>query len=193
MIHPADSSNLPNLHTVFLDRDGVVNEKLPEGRYVTNWDEFHLLPGVPEAICQLNQAGLRVIVITNQRGIALGLYTADDVRSIHSALDHELAAHGAHMDAYYICPHEKQQCNCRKPKPGLFDQAKADFPEIEPSTSIIIGDSASDVEFGQNLGMRTVFIQGDPNRQKPGADKAREQADFCFHSLAEAVSFLLRK
>jgi D-glycero-D-manno-heptose 1,7-bisphosphate phosphatase len=184
----------PALRTVFLDRDGVLNRKMPEGQYVTGWQHFELLPGVPEAIAQLNQAGLRVLVVTNQRGVALGLYSAADVDAIHSQLQQTLAEHGARIDGFYFCPHDKRQCNCRKPLPGLFEQAQAQFPEIEAATSLIIGDSLSDIEFGHNLGMKTIFIQGDESHreyQKPGASKAADLADLSFPSLPEAVSFLL--
>ena len=109
-----------HLRTVFLDRDGVLNEKMPEGQYVTSPEEFHLLPGVAEAIGRLNCAGLRVILVSNQRGIALGLYTAADVDAIHAGLQTVLENHGAQLDGIYYCPHDKSQCNCRKPMPGLF-------------------------------------------------------------------------
>jgi D-glycero-D-manno-heptose 1,7-bisphosphate phosphatase len=176
-----------SLKTVFLDRDGVINRKMPEGQYVTGWQHFELLPGVPEAIARLNRAGLRVLVVTNQRGIALGLYTAQDVQHIHTQLQEELATHGAWIDAFYFCPHDKRACNCRKPLPGLFEQAQADFPEIAPATSLIIGDSLSDIEFGRNLGMRTVFIEGAPEHRKAGAERAAELADFVAGSLPKAV------
>jgi D-glycero-D-manno-heptose 1,7-bisphosphate phosphatase len=190
----------PALRTVFLDRDGVLNRKMPEGQYVTSWHHFELLPGVPQAIARLNQAGLRVLVVTNQRGIALGLYTAADVEHIHNQLQATLAksgahdARGPHIDAFYFCPHDKGQCNCRKPLPGLFKQAQAQFPGIDSATSVIIGDSLSDIEFGHNLGMKTVFIEGHESHrehQKPGASKAAELADYRFPSLPAAVSFLL--
>ena len=100
-----------NLSTVFLDRDGVLNEKMPEGSYVTSPAGFHILPGIPGAIARLNQAGLRVVVVTNQRGIALGLYSSADVDAIHSALQQALISHGAHIDAFFLCPHDKSQCN----------------------------------------------------------------------------------
>jgi len=179
------------LHTVFLDRDGVLNEKMPEGDYVTCWARFHILPGVTEAIGKLNRAGLRVIVVTNQRGIALGLYTAADVHAIHSAFQKLLNTQGAHVDGFYICPHEKRQCRCRKPLPGLFEQATAVFPEITSANSIIFGDSLSDITFGRRLGMATAFIEGDPAHQNPGANAARKSADLCYRSLAEAVDSLL--
>ncbi len=84
-----------DLSTVFLDRDGVLNEKMPEGRYVESWNDFHVLPGVPEAIARLNRAGLRVVVVSNQRGIAIGLYTAADLEAIHSGFQGLLSEHGA--------------------------------------------------------------------------------------------------
>ena len=183
-----------NLKTVFLDRDGVINRKMPEGQYVTGWKHFELLPGVPDAISQLNQAGLRVLVVTNQRGIALGLYTATDVVAIHDQLKVELLKHSAHIDNFYFCPHDKRECNCRKPLPGLFEQAQAQFREIDTATSLIIGDSLSDIEFGKNLGLKTIFIEGDEHarlHQKPGASKAAELADFRFPSLPDAVDWLL--
>ena len=184
-------SRLLGLRTVFLDRDGVLNEKMPEGRYVASRADFHLLPGVAEAIGRLNRAGVRVAVVSNQRGIALGLYTAADVNTLHSALQELLATHGAHVDGFYFCPHDKGQCNCRKPLSGLFEQAVAEFPEIAAATSVMIGDSLSDIEFGRRLGMLTVFIKGALGRQKPGSEAAGELADLRFPSLVEAVNRLL--
>ena len=176
---------------MFLDRDGVLNQKPPEGEYVTNWSQFHLLPGVPEAIARLNRAGLKVIVVSNQRGVALGLYTVNDVNAIHAELQRTLAESSAHIDAFYFCPHDKNVCDCRKPGPGLYQQALADFPDITPDSSLMVGDSFSDIQFGHRLGMRTIFIEGDPSRQKPGADRGRSLADQSFSSLSEAVDALL--
>jgi len=190
---PANSVPPRALRAIFLDRDGVLNRKLPEGRYVTSTAEFHPLPGVPQAIARLNRAGLRVLVVSNQRGIALGLYTADEVNKIHAAFQSELAAHGARIDAFYFCPHDKTGCDCRKPLAGLFHQARAEFPDIAAESSAMIGDSWSDIEFGRRLGMFTVFIDGDPLLQKPGAETARHTADLRFPSLPEAVDALLTK
>jgi len=179
------------LHTVFVDRDGVVNRKLPEGRYVTTWKEFQILPHVVESIARLNGAGLRVVLVSNQRGIALGLYTEADVRAIHKAFEALLTAAGAHVDGFYYCPHDHNQCNCRKPLPGLFEQATADLPAIAADSSVMIGDSISDIEFGRNLGMKTIFVDADPAHQKPGVELARQLADISVSSLAEAVEALL--
>ncbi len=188
---PRTSGTIPqDLSTVFLDRDGVLNEKKPEGQYVARWEDFHVLPGVPEALARLNRAGLRVVVVSNQRGIALGLYTAADVAGLHAAFQRLLSAHGAHVDAFYICPHDKGQCNCRKPLPGLFEQAQTDFPAISAAASIMIGDTPADIEFGRRLGMATICIAGDPALRKPGA-AACEAAGFRFGCLPEAVDALL--
>jgi D-glycero-D-manno-heptose 1,7-bisphosphate phosphatase len=183
-------ASLP-IETAFLDRDGVINEKMPEGSYVTRWEEFRPLPGAIEAIGRLNRAGLRAIVVSNQRGAALGLYTPADVEAIHARFQELLKAQGAHVDAFYFCPHDKRSCNCRKPLPGMFDQAVAAFPAISAATSVMIGDSLSDIEFGRRLGMRTVFIEGDPLHRKAGAEAAAEQAWKRCTSLAEAVGLLL--
>jgi D-glycero-D-manno-heptose 1,7-bisphosphate phosphatase len=190
-----DSPIVPKLQTVFrtvfLDRDGVINRKMPEGQYVTGWEHFELLPGVAEAIAALNRKGLRVLVVTNQRGVALGLYSGAEVQLIHERLQVTLAESGAHVDGFYFCPHDKRQCDCRKPGPGMFAQAKADFPEITPETSVMVGDSLSDIEFGVNLGLKTIFIVGSREHQKPGASKAAELAERCFPALPEAVSAIL--
>ena len=180
-----------HLRTVFLDRDGVLNKKMPEGQYVTRSEEFHLLPGAAEAIARLNGKGLRVILVSNQRGIALGLYRASEVDSIHAGLRRSLESRGASLNGIYYCPHDNGQCACRKPMPGLFEQAVMNFPDINAQSSMMIGDSLSDMEFGRRLGMMRILIEGDPARRKPGFEQARELADFTCASLAEAVDLLL--
>jgi D-glycero-D-manno-heptose 1,7-bisphosphate phosphatase len=189
----ADNSLERACTAVFLDRDGVINEKMPEGSYVTCWADFHLLPGVPEAITRLNRAGVRVVVVSNQRGVALGRYTAADVEAFHDAFQQVLKAHGAHVDRFYFCPHDKQQCNCRKPLPGMFEAAARDLPGISAKDSAMIGDSLSDIEFGRRLGMLTVFLDGNPVNQRPGFEAAAELADLRFPSLPAAVAALLKK
>lgn len=181
------------LRTVFLDRDGILNEKMPEGQYVTRWEEFHMLPGVPDAVRRLNDAGLLTIVVSNQRGIAKDLYTFGDVESIHAAFEQKLMEAGAHIDAFFICPHDRDECNCRKPLPGLYEQAAARFPEITAATSVMIGDSWVDMEFGCRLGMATIFVDVDPERRSPGAEEAARLADLRAASLLEAVDALLAK
>ena len=192
MTDSLDTKGVHNLHTIFLDRDGVLNQKMPEGSWVTSWAEFRTLPGVPEAIGKLNRAGMRVIVVSNQRGIALKRFSCADVEAIHASFQNLLKKHGAHVDAFYFCPHDKGQCKCRKPLTGMFDQVQCDFADISAATSAMIGDSLSDVEFGRGLGMLTIFIEGESTRQKPGAQTAAVMADLRFPSLAAAVDVLLR-
>jgi len=182
---------MPEQRCVFLDRDGVINRKPPEGDYIRKWSEFQFLPGIADWIRLFNALDFLVIVVTNQRGVALGRYSAADVEEIHSQFARMLEADGAHIDAFFFCPHDKNQCDCRKPLTGLFDQAVARFPGIEARTSIMIGDSVSDIEFGRRLGMRTVFIEGETDRRKPGSERGATLADLAYRSLPEAVDALL--
>ena len=187
----ANQHRFRHVRTAFLDRDGVVNEKMPEGQYVTRWEEFRLLPGVTDAIRRLNHAGIRIILVSNQRGIALGLYSASDLDRIHGGLLSVLESHNAYLDGIYYCPHDKGECDCRKPLPGLFNQAAANFSDIDASTSVMIGDSLSDMEFARRLGMMCIFIEGDPTHRKSGAEKAQQLADVSCTSLPHAVDLLL--
>jgi D-glycero-D-manno-heptose 1,7-bisphosphate phosphatase len=172
---------------VFLDRDGVLNRKLPEGAYVSDWAQFEWLPGAVEAIARMNRAGLTVIVVSNQRGIALGRVSVEQLERMHAQMRIHLARHGAHLEAIYYCPHDQGECHCRKPDIGLFEQATKDFPEINADNSAVIGDSLSDIQAGRRLGMRTIFIQGEPDRQKAGAEAAAHLADEVAASLLQAV------
>ena len=180
-----------SIRYVFLDRDGVINRKPPEGQYIGRWSDFHLLPGAESAIAALNRSGRRIIVVSNQRGVALGYYTAADVRVLHDTLQEHLAPLGAQIDAFYFCPHDKNQCECRKPRTGLFEQAFRDFPEASAANSVVIGDSLSDIEAARTLGAPAIFIQGDPTTQKPGAARAAALADAVYNSLTEAVEAAL--
>lgn len=172
---------------VLLDRDGVINRKPREGEYVKHWDEFQLLPGVERAITALNRSGRRVLVVTNQRGIALGLYSCADLDDTHARLRNHLASYGAHIDGIYFCPHDKDQCACRKPKTGLFEQVLQDFPELVAREGVVIGDSLSDIEFARNIGLHSIFILGAPDMQSPSAEQVAILGDAVAGSLLEAV------
>ena len=100
---------------VFLDRDGVINRKMPEGAYVTQWSQFEWLPGAIEAIARLRSMGLKIFVVTNQRGVARQLYTIAELEQIHRIMQSELAQRGAPFDAIYYCPHDRGECRCRLP------------------------------------------------------------------------------
>jgi histidinol-phosphate phosphatase family protein len=143
---------------VFLDRDGVINKRAPGDGYITCSQEFELLPGVTEAIALLNRAGFLVIVVTNQRGVARGLYSQSDLTQIHSKMKNDLAVAGAHLDAIYFCPHDREPpCDCRKPAPGMLLTAAAEH-HIDLPNSWMIGDSDTDREAGCRAGCRTITI-----------------------------------
>lgn len=180
------------IRCVFLDRDGVINRKAPEGKYISEWSDFEILPGVEDAIAKLNGGEFRVLVMSNQRGVARGLYTAKDVEELHRRLQQHLHAYSAHLDGFYYCPHDEDQCDCRKPSPGLLERAARDFPDITPSTSVLIGDSLSDIEAAKKFGCRSVFIEGDPETRKAGFQVAEYLADAVADSLPRAVDLLLR-
>ncbi|HEV3255517.1 MAG TPA: HAD-IIIA family hydrolase [Gemmataceae bacterium] len=152
------------MRTVFLDRDGVINRKRPDPEYVTRWEEFEFLPGAKEAVGLLKRAGLRVVVITNQRGISLGRMTEAALQNIHRRMQEQLAARGQAADAVFYCPHDDGQCTCRKPQAGLFWQARRQFPDIDFADSVVIGDALSDLEPGARLGCRTFLIAEGPRR-----------------------------
>ena len=181
---------IESLRTIFLDRDGVLNRKLPEGCYVRSLDEFKLIDGVAQAIARLNQAGVRVLVVSNQRGVSRGLMQYEDVLRIHAGLQTMLQPFGAHIDGFFFCPHGKNECNCRKPLPGLFEQAKAEFPEVDAASSLMIGDSLSDIEFGHRIGMRTIFVTTGGASGKPGSEEAVRLATAHSDSLRSAVEWL---
>lgn len=151
--------------TIFLDRDGVINVAAPPHDYIKKWSEFHFIAGAVEAVRLLNANHFQVIIITNQRGIARGLMSMDDLKDIHSHMYDEMEKQGAHIDDIFVCPHEKGVCHCRKPGIGLFLQAESRY-QIDKSHSYMVGDSQSDVQAGQNYGVRTVAL----NQNSFGAD-----------------------
>jgi len=169
---------------VFIDRDGVINQKAEEGAYVTRWEDFHLLPGVAEAISLLHQAGWSVIVISNQRCVAKGLLTIAELEGIHQKMLEELARSGAKLDGIYYCPHDKEPpCSCRKPSPGMLLTAAQEH-QIDLSSSWIVGDSESDIEAGRRAGCGTVRIIADLPTKSESTD--------CFaRSLLEASERVL--
>ncbi len=152
---------------IFLDRDGVLNVKAPEGRHITGWGQFELLPGVDAALRELRRRDpeVRLIVVTNQRGVARGLIEAASLEDLHRRMRVELSQAGVEIDGVYVCPHEGEPCECRKPEPGLLRQAVADFPDIEPERSILIGDSLADLEAAQRFGIAG-YLVGSPDRRR---------------------------
>ncbi|MFG2180886.1 D-glycero-alpha-D-manno-heptose-1,7-bisphosphate 7-phosphatase [Streptomyces abikoensis] len=173
------------VRTFFLDRDGTLNAKPPDGRYIMDPAELVLLPGAAEAVRELNANGRRVVLVTNQRGVARGLMTSADLAAVHARLAALLRGRGAFLDAVYVCPHEVGACDCRKPLPGLLKAAMRDFPDIDPADSVMIGDSESDVLAGRAAGTGTVLLQG------PGKPPDNTSADLVATDLRTAVGLLL--
>lgn len=144
--------------TLFLDRDGVINRR-PVDDYVKVWDDFEFLPHVFEALNIFAKIFGRIIVVTNQQGIGKHVMTLEELAAIHKKMLSEIQRMGGRVDGIYFCPDLKEkENNCRKPGLSLARQAKKDFPEINFEKSIMAGDMQTDMEFGKNAGMRTVYI-----------------------------------
>lgn len=169
----------------FLDRDGVINRKAPEGQYVTRWEDMQFLPGVPEAIELLAREGFCVLVVSNQRCVAKGLLTVSELERIHRRMCQELAVQGALITEVYYCPHEKDTaCGCRKPAPGMLLRAARDHG-IDLRESWMIGDSAIDVEAGKRAGCRTALIA---NGGFPAVNDAGLRAGTLLEAARQIVS-----
>ena len=144
--------------SLFLDRDGVINRRLP-GDYVKKWGEFEFLPGVLEAIANFTGIFGHLFIVTNQQGIGKGLMTESELQIVHDKMIEEIRYEGGHIDKVYHSPYrEEERSVFRKPNIGMARKAKIDFPEIDFKKSIMIGDSISDMEFGKNSGMFTIFV-----------------------------------
>lgn len=169
--------------TAFLDRDGTINRNAPEGEYNASPDDIALLDGAAAAIRALNEAAVHAVVVTNQRGIALGRMTEADLAAVNQRLADLLAAEGARLDAILHCPHDRDECDCRKPGTGMLERAARKVPGVSTEGAAMVGDKGSDVEAGRRLGLTTVRIgpsaPGDPEPSHAAAD------------LAGAVAWLL--
>lgn len=143
--------------TLFLDRDGVINEKR-ENDYVKNWSEFSFINGSLEAIKILSNYFEKIIIVTNQRGVGKGIMCLEDLKCIHAKMLNEIKLNSGKIDKIYYCIDVSEYSVFRKPNIGMGNKAKIDYPEIEFNKSIIVGDSISDIEFGEKLGMKKILI-----------------------------------
>jgi D-glycero-D-manno-heptose 1,7-bisphosphate phosphatase len=144
---------------VFLDRDGVINVNPPRGEYVQQWSQTRLVPGIADWIKLFHVLGYLVIVVTNQRGVALGRMTLEELERVHAGMREALAAEGAAVDDIFYCPHDYGACNCRKPLPGMVDAAVERWG-IDLSRSILIGDSDLDAQLAASRGLPFVRVDG---------------------------------
>jgi D-glycero-D-manno-heptose 1,7-bisphosphate phosphatase len=183
---------------VFLDRDGTINEEV---NYLSQPEQLRLIDGAAEAIKRLNQAGWKVVVVTNQAGIARGYFSEAALRQIHLELEKIFRAQGAHIDAIYYCPHHptagigiyKADCDCRKPKPGLLERAASEL-QIDLRRSFVVGDKRSDLEAGYAVGCRKVLV-----RTGYGIESEKEffghawQPEFIADNLPAAAQWILQQ
>ena len=181
--------NLKNLHidntwSLFLDRDGVINKRII-GDYIKKWEEFEFLTGVLESLHSLSQKFGKIFIVTNQQGIGKGLMTENDLTVIHDRMVSEVKSYGGRIDKVYYSPYrEEEKSIFRKPNPGLARKAKIDFKEIEFEKSIMVGDSITDMQFGRNADMKTVFISKDEDLILENS----ELIDFVFPDLKSFAS-----
>ena len=171
--------NINKNWTLFLDRDGVINKKI-DNDYVKQWIEFEFIEGVLDALKFLNTVFGNIIVVTNQQGIGKKLYRKEDLEIIHKNMLYEIAYHGGKIDKVYFSPYLKSENHpYRKPGIGMALKAKEDISTINFKESIMVGDSMSDMEFGRNAGMKTIYISEEITENN--------KIDFNFKSLNELV------
>lgn len=184
---------------VFLDRDGTINEQMG---YINHTCRFKMLPGAAEAIKKLNDAGIPVVVVSNQSGLARGYFPEELLTAVHDKMNKLLAETGAHVDGIYYCPHHPEAkekrfraaCNCRKPKPGLVLQASEEMG-LDPKRSYLVGDRWSDIKTAANCGATSILVRtgyGRGDEQYIGPQQ-EIQPDFKADDLLEAVKLILSK
>lgn len=183
------------IKTIFIDRDGVIN-KDPGGwtahQYVTELRDFHFLPGAFEALALLNRNRVQVVIVSNQAGVNKGYFSKERLDEITHMMLSEVKKNGGKISEVYYCPHTNEDnCHCRKPKPGMLEQAIKKYG-VTPRDTYIIGDSEVDVLAGKSAGLNTIFVLSG----KTTMDDMRKwsvKPDYIFKDLLEAVKWLLVK
>ncbi len=181
--------NIDKTWTLFLDRDGVINLHYPND-YVKKWDEFYFLEGVMDALKNLSALFKRIIVVTNQQGVGKELMSQEDLQFIHDEMLKEVRKYGGRIHAIYAATDliEEDTRQMRKPNIGMALKAKKDFKEIDFSKCLMVGDTGSDMQFGKNAGMFTVFV-GDNSKIKKDE---KPLVDFKYDSLIAFANALTR-
>ncbi len=173
-----DLKQIDKSWTLFLDRDGVINhEKYND--YIHKWEEFRFYDGVLEAFKIFGQKFGHIIVVTNQKGVGKGLTKLEDLYQIHANMEHAILDTGGRLDAIYYCSDMEDNSPFRKPNPGMGLQAVERFPGINLEKAIMIGNTISDMEFGRNLGVSTIFLP----TTRPEVDLQDRRIDAVFDSL----------
>lgn len=171
--------------TLFLDRDGVINEE-QVGSYITNWGEFVFCDGSLNAISNLSELFGRVVIVTNQRGVGKGIMTLDDLKDIHSRMSSAIVDAGGNIDRVYACTALEDNDHNRKPNTGMAVQAREDFSEIDFEKSVMVGNNLSDMQFGKKMGMHTVFL----TTTQPPVSLPHDLVDEQFDTLSAWTSTL---
>lgn len=183
---------------VFLDRDGTINREV---NYLHRPEDLEFLPGAAEAMRLLKEAGFKLVVITNQAGVARGYYTCEDVEALHRYMNEQLKPLGAVVDAFYYCPHHpvygigvyKKDCRCRKPGTGMFEMAEQDFL-VDKDHSYMIGDKLIDVEAGVNYGVVGILVgtgYGVAERKRIEDKRETPRYDFYAETLVDAARYIV--
>jgi D-glycero-D-manno-heptose 1,7-bisphosphate phosphatase len=173
---------------VVLDRDGVINADSPD--YIKTPDEWHALPGSLAAIARLKQAGFEVAIATNQSGVGRGLFSIDTLWDMHRKMLGEIHAAGGYVKRIFFCPHTPEDnCDCRKPKPGLLNQI-AEYFACGFDHMIMIGDAASDLQAAQSVGVRVILVRTGKGTQTEAELSKTEQPEV-YDDLAAAVTALI--
>ncbi len=173
-------SQIDKTWTLFLDRDGVINHEKHQD-YIHTWDEFVFYDGVTEAIAVFAKIFGRIIVVTNQKGVGKGVTKKEDLVLIHRNMMAAISAAGGRIDAVYFCSDLDDDSPNRKPNPGMGLQAVHKFPEIDLRRSIMVGNTLSDMQFGRNLGVQTIFLP----TTRPEVDLNDERIDAFYNSLID--------
>ena len=177
-----------NMKLVILDRDGVINFDSPN--YIKSPAEWKAIPGSPEAIARLNQAGYRVVVATNQSGVGRALFDMDTLNAIHGKMHKTVAAAGGRIDAVFFCPHPADSsCDCRKPKPGMFERIAACY-NIDLTSVPAVGDSLRDLQAAATAGALPMLVLTGKG-EKTLADGDLPEDTLVFKDLAAAVDDLI--
>lgn len=180
------------MRAIFLDRDGVICKNRSD--HVKSWAEFEFLPGVKESLAALSGLDLLLVVVTNQAAIGRGLMTVELLEDIHQRMVAEIAAHGGRIDRIIYCPHRPEDgCACRKPKPGMLLQAAAEM-EIDLSHSYLVGDAATDIQAGQQVGCQTILVLTGRGVEQsiPTFHFTGEHSLTISRNLKEAAEYILR-
>jgi len=183
---------------VFLDRDGVITKEPPY--YAHRIDQLELIPKSAEAIRLLNESGFKVIVVSNQSGVARGYYQEKDIEIYNMAMQKKLEEKNAYIDAIYYCPHYleatieayKIDCDCRKPKPGMLKRAKKDL-DLDLKCSFLIGDKINDIEAGYRAGCKTILVlTGHGNDELKKSSKMNIKPNYISKDLYAAIQIINR-